>query len=340
MDNGLLQLLADLYKLGHPKFVDVVIVGYGSSNSIIADGQFRYFVKQYGLRRKSERVREIQAVEQFFVAQALPVVAALPTRTGDLSFIYEGHVTALFPFVTGKQYGGRPSIPAAVGAGEMLARLHLAGSNHAHIVGRSLTTLDSAQFIEHAETILARIEAVDFKTPYEDLAREFVDLKMRLVHSNNLTYDSRHRDDDHLLHGDYHHGNLLFNDEDRVLHILDFERVVRGPRSADVAVALFYICFDIINQVDEPDENVSFALAKAFLESYHGTYPIASEELEWGIRWFMLANQVYTLWPVTAHYLDEDTRADVLLPKRIERCHYLVNNLDHILGSLKALAHL
>lgn len=340
MDNGILQILADLYKLGNPRFIDIVHVGYGSNNAIIADGKIWYFLKQYGLRRTSERVMEIQAVEQLFVAGALPVVAALPTRIGDLSFRYKGHVTALFPFVTGKQYSGRLSIPAAASAGEMLARLHLVGSDHAHIVGRSLTKLDSAKFIKHAEAILARIDEVELKTPYEDLAREFVDLKIRLVQNNNIVYDSGHGDDKHLLHGDYHHGNLLFNNQDCVMHILDFERVVSGPRSADVAIAIFYICFDIMNLVDEIDENFSFSLAKVFLESYQGTYPITPEELERGMRWFMLANQVYTLWPVTAHYLHEDTRADVLLPKRIERCNYLVNNLANILGSLKALAHL
>lgn len=340
MDNGILQILADLYNLGSPRFIDIVHVGYGSNNTIIADGKVWYFLKQYGLRRTSERVREIQAVEQLFVAEALPVVTALPTRMGNLSFTYKGHVTALFPFVTGKQYSGRLSVPAAASAGEMLARLHLVGSDHAHIVGRSLTKLDSAKFIQHAEAILARIESVELKTPYEDLAREFVDLKMRLVQNNNIAYDSEYGVDKHLLHGDYHHGNLLFNNKDCVTHILDFERVVSGPRSADVAIAIFYICFDIMNLVDEIDENVSFSLAKAFLESYQGTYPITLEELERGMWWFMLANQVYTLWPVTAHYLHEDTRADVLLPKRIERCNYLVNNFANILSSLKALAHL
>jgi homoserine kinase type II len=340
MDNGLLHILADLYKLGNPRFIDFVHVGYGSTNSIIADEKIWYLLKQYGLRRTSERVREIQAVEQLFVAQALPVVAALPNRTGDFSFRYKGHVTALFPFVTGKQYSGRLSIPAAASAGKMLARLHLAGSDYAHIIGRSLTKLDSAKFIQHAKTILARIEAVELNTPYEDLAREFVHLKMRLVRHHNIAYESGHGVDKHLLHGDYHHGNLMFNHQDCVIHILDFERVVSGPRSADLAFAIFYTCFDLMNLVDEIDENVSFSLARAFLESYQGTYPITAEELERGMRWFMLANQVYTLWPVTAHYLHEDTRADALLPKRIERCNYLVNNLSHILGSLKALAHL
>jgi Ser/Thr protein kinase RdoA (MazF antagonist) len=69
----------------------------------------------------------------------------------------------------------------------------------------------------------------------------------------------------HLVHGDFHLGNLLFGEDDRVRYTLDFDFVAHRHRIYDIAYALRLAMPQL---TDNPDCTLDSSLVRAWLDLY------------------------------------------------------------------------
>ncbi len=333
----LVVLLGELYGFKNPQLVQMLDRGRSADNFVISDTGSKYFVKIYNPKRTKEKIVEIQTVEQFFFSHGVPAVAPITHSRGEAVFEYEGKYFAVFPYIIGRELSTLPSEKAIRSIGSTLARLHLASKDeHSLSLTKKMDRWTKGNFLQKAEEILAIIEKQPTKGAFDMLAKESLELKVKLATENPTTFESLEFTDDAILHGDYHYHNMFFNADDELSHVFDFERTMRGSRAAELGYGLFFNCFDLNVETPDEVEEVHYARARAYLAAYNEIYPLAPTEIARGIRWYYLSQMVHLPWPERIHYLDGDMRCDSLLPKRFSRLKFISKNLDSILALAEA----
>lgn len=334
-DNAVLEsALTKLYGLQRPVIVERAKGGYAAESFIIEDGDTKFFVKKYLAKRTPERLLEVHRVKKFFNEHGVPTIPPLSNVHGSTLSEIDGMSFAVFPYVSEKLYHTLPGDKAVASAGENLAKLHLAGADHLSLVrGKVFKPWDTEDFLKRARHMLELAGAGT--SAFDIMAREMLELKMQLARNSTLRYEDLSLKTDTILHGDYHYHNLFFDTDDNVSHTFDFERTMVGPRTTDVAYALFMISFDLNTETHDDVSEVHFRKAEAFTRAYNKTFPIGEQDFLNGLRWYFWSQMVYIEWPFGVHYFDGDTRADGLLAKRFNRLKYFAKHLDATLLRVK-----
>lgn len=332
LPDGLVSLFKDLYGFQNPQLEKTLDRGRSATNFLIADGSQRYFLKAYNPKRTREKIAEIQKAEQFFYRKGVPAIAPLDNKGGDAVFEYDDKFFGVFPAISDRELGSLPSEKAIASVGATLARLHLASKGDASLaLTKNMDRWTKANFLSRAQELLEIIRALPSLAPYDVLAQETLEFKIKLAEENTVLFESLGFNTDTVLHGDYHYHNMFFSAEDEVSHVFDFERVMRGDRATELAYGLFFNCFDM--NVPDPGEvsETHYSRARAYLAAYNEIYPLAPEEIQKGIRWYYLSQMVHLPWPINVHYLNNDFRCDDLLAARLERVRYFSQNLEKLM---------
>lgn len=114
------------------------------------------------------------------------------------------------------------------------------------------------------------------KDDFDLLAEEVINIK--------ITYISKHPFEKQdfmslpkiMNHGDYHAGNLLFDSNQHIIKVLDFEYCTEMPRIWDLAWALTWLCRK--NATEAFSGPVDLNKLKVFLSSYNYCNPLRNEE--------------------------------------------------------------
>jgi Ser/Thr protein kinase RdoA (MazF antagonist) len=130
-----------------------------------------------------------------------------------------------------------------------------------------------------------------------------------------------------LIHGDYHGGNVFFDEQGRVSHVFDLEKSLFAPRMFELFRSAVFLFFG--NSFDE--ENIH--KARLYIQAYTAVYPASKGELHKGLTLFYL-RFVHGLWVQTEHYLKGNNRVDQFLAQDYERIKYLSENLQELSNKL------
>ena len=329
ISDSLRQNIACLYGMPAVKFSSKVTGGFLSTNFILENEGERFFLKQY--RQKEEgRIREIHAAKAFFAAGGIPVILPLQALDASTFFAAEGSFYALFPFVAGTQLPRQGLSPENWrNMGEMLARIHIRGRAGYPKVKSRNKPFDHQKFLEKLSRMMPLIEAANAKGPseFDRLALESVRLKRELVEGNVALEEALPLPGDHLIHGDYHTGNIFFDDSGHVSHVFDWEKTEVASRVFELIRSLDYSCFEGGFGKRE------FENARAYFQAYSAHYPLAEGQLEKGIREYYL-NKIQSLWIEAAHYLEGHGRVDHFLKNELDMIVYLKENSSDFVKKL------
>ncbi len=223
------------------------------------------------------RVSFAHSVQSHLADKDFPVTTLVTTRDQDSTILQlNRHIYELFQFVTGFRYDG--SAEATVDTGRQLARFHEylsdfavepqppKGSFHdSTTVRRHLRTTGTEKGPGPDKKLLKVTESL--MTFYNDAS----------VHVNELGFDSW---PEQVVHGDWHPGNMLFNDH-RLAAVLDFDSVKVAPAVTDLANGMlqFSIVGDRPNPADWPDYFDQAKLLQ-FLNGYCEVIELGKSELD------------------------------------------------------------
>jgi Ser/Thr protein kinase RdoA (MazF antagonist) len=230
------------------------------------------------------RVALAHDVQRFLAEQNFPLARLKSTRDELCTLLLlEKHVYEIFEYVAGTRYDGSPA--ATADAGHLLAAFHKALADFKpHWLPAMPAYHDSIHVRGHFDSIAsekrlpktARLKALvnDFRSLY-DAASDAV---------NKLGFKSWPRS---IVHGDWHPGNMLFNDS-KIVAVLDFDSLKSSPIITDLANALLQ--FSLVggrpNPVDWPDY-LDQSRFERFLEAY-GKAIMPSEKECWAISDLMI----------------------------------------------------
>jgi len=305
----LLLHIETLYGLKNLKDPQKVEKGILSENHIISDGTTKYFLKKYRFT-DGDKIKEIHDAKNFFAVDGIPVILPILTKDNQSFFSYEGGFYTLFPFVEGRQpERGKISDRAVVSIAKMLAKIHLIGRKSTIQTEDLIQTRTPEDFIKIYNEIQEVLAKIVLPTEYDVLAKKSLELKKKLVLSNESKYGDINLPNDHLIHGDYVDYNIFFDDNDEVSHVFDFEKTRYAPRVFELFRSMM-LC-----GVDQ----------KLYIEAYNEVYPISKEELQKGFTNYFV-KQSRSLWLESEHYLKNNSRPDQFLPEEYERLLKLEKN--------------
>lgn len=207
-------------------------------------------------RWSDECIREEHSFTQQLVDAELPVVAPLADATGETLHRFGKFRFALYPRVGG-YWPELDSEEKYRRIGRLLGRLHALGSTRPF---DHRPTLTIAEFAEASVRYLLdhQFIPVDLETAYRTL---FEDLLTRILRGFATTgkYQAIR------LHGDFHRGNILWDEE--TIHLVDFDDCRMGPAIQDIWMLLEGERAEMMQQLDW------------FLEGYRQFQPFDARQL-------------------------------------------------------------
>jgi len=215
------------------------------------------------------RVVFAHAVQATLTEHRFPVAGLVETNEGTTLVQHEGRIYELFRFITGKRFD--KSNPAASEAGRVLAHFHglLSNSIEEPVVGVG-TFHDSKQLPEVLKSLSSVLSIREKKSDLEGIddtieyLREQYELSARKV--QNLEWDSL---ESQLVHGDWHPGNMLYDDTE-IIAVIDFDSLRVQPRVTDVAngALQFSMRMGSADQVGSWGEGFRGHTIQSFVQAY------------------------------------------------------------------------
>jgi Ser/Thr protein kinase RdoA (MazF antagonist) len=288
-----------------------------------------YFLKKY-LQLKPGRVREIYSASDFLYKQGLPVVLPFKTNENEPYFLYENSVFSLFPFIQGKSFEEvKDRTKSLISSSSYLAKLHLASKNKVlpRIKRHDIKILETKSFqdenVRLKELILQKINSGN-EDELDEVTLEILELKKKsldkylklLPKKINFTGNC-------LVHGDYFHNNLFFNENDRVKAIIDLDESKISSSVLELIISMFVMSFR-----EEPTTKENIKLAKVFIQTYLQTNSLRYEEFYEG----MLLNFLLTAQNLSfeqKRYYHNNCRTDFVLKRIHKRLSYLYHNFEN-----------
>lgn len=308
MDKEHLELLCRDFNLGSNPVAEENHEGVLNKNYLITTETGKYFVKSIREKRRPS-LPYIAEVEKFFYEKGIPAIRMLVSNNGNKVEEYDSETYTVYPFIE--------SVRTHVYSdtdfermGEMLGRIHLAGSKEIPILlsqkpfDDKPTDLILGKLQEHRE----RVKVPQNET--EKLFQEYIQLKLDMLdsalHIEPLPMET-------LTHGDYHARNLLLNSDRKIIGVLDWEQSSMNARAYELARSLLYVCFEGEGESHEYQNDKAIESAKAFIKGYSSIYPISNEELALGVRlrWKKL---IYSFWIEEQYFIRNDSRSNKFIP--------------------------
>jgi len=236
-----LDLIGEAYGLANATMIRLE-QGAQNASFRVESGDHTFYLKRYESRLyRPDQVRHSLEIQNAVSQLGLSVPMVVLNRHGDITTETEDGTYALSTFVAGGQYR-RGQIPAlaARSMGETLGKLHLALGRLAE--PRPYVPPDPLATQRHLERVLA------LALPWQ--ARSVVDERSCRVLRHKLACLERYAPfakdlpamREQLVHGDYQETNLIFDDDERVAAVLDFDNLRFNPRAVEVTRTLS-LCF-------------------------------------------------------------------------------------------------
>lgn len=323
-----LQKICSEYDIGESISIEKIPEGVLNDNYILITSKGKYFIKSVREKAK-ERLKMIAGVETLMKDAGIPAVAMLKTKSGDI-YIEDGNeVYTLYPFIEAEKSSNYSGDDYRV-MGEMLGKIHTVGQ------GKIPDDLELKQFKRPAtEVILERLRAykenINNKNSPNDIDKlflEYIDFKLITVPKiKEVTLDNNA-----LIHGDYHPGNLLLDENTRkIIGVCDSEKAEFGPMSYELARSLLYSCFYDGYKIDR-----ALADSRLFLQGYLSVFPMSIEEIMDGLN-MRIYRMVLSSWLEEKYYKEKDTRANHFIEHEMDLIDKSVNGdlLEQIKNMLK-----
>ncbi len=271
-----------------------------------------YFTK--GIRsKKQDSLGLIYQVEKLMKEAGIPSIAMMTTQTGECTTDVDDQKFTVYPFIESDRSHSY-SIEDYYRMGEVLARIHKVTENSIPS-DFNLKTVKNNDHVETIETLNSYKERILTKVEQDEtdvLFLEYINLKLEILNTmeDSLEIFSHKQ---HILHGDYHAGNLLLDKDSReIVGVCDWEKTESGSRAYEIARSAILLFEDPVHEIEQ---------MKAYVRGYVSVYPISREELINGFT-FRAKSMVKSKWMEDLYYNNGDTRSNKFVSKDIDRIHF------------------
>lgn len=273
-----------------------------------------YFTK--GVRsKKHDSLEIIYRVEKLMKDAGIPAISMLTTQTGEYAVDVEGQKFTLYPFVESDR-SHTYSMEDYYRMGEMLARIHKVTEKSipTNLNLKSVKNNNTVEIIETLNSYKERILAKNAQDETDALFLRYINLKLEILNTMEDSLEIfSHKT--HVLHGDYHAGNLLLDKDSReIIGICDWEKTESGSRAYEIARSALFLFENPVQEIEQ---------MRSYLQGYLSIYFISKEELIEGFT-FRAKIMIKSKWMEDLYYNNGDTRSNKFVSNDIERMHFFM----------------
>lgn len=273
----------------------------GATNRVFALGSpANYYLREY----RTDDLKKIQTEHDLLCSLSNHVDAIIPplqTEKGKSFVQMYGKAYALFPAAKGRLVSQSDlTVSHAFCAGEMLATLHklLAEFDSGRFVTVELKW-DKSEWLTRLDLVIDEIRKAGSEDEW--VLQRANQQRKYLAQSNDHHYIPTTQRS--LIHGDYHHFNLFFDEQDNVSGVIDWDLLQYMPPAYEVARACAYMF-----QLD-------VSKSTAFIRGYQTQKPLSQEALSDGVKaWGMFAD--HHVWALEEVYLKANLSAKKFIPRQ------------------------
>jgi Ser/Thr protein kinase RdoA (MazF antagonist) len=237
---------------------------------------------------EAARLTQIIAAQQAAEPHGLPVPSLVPNRHGETVTWVDRHAYVLSEYVVGHLHGpGRVPAVAARNMGVILARLHDALLSLAPDLNPQ--PLPSLEVIEADLRGLLAHARSRRDNPVDAVAEGVIEAKLDLLSSSPAVPDCERQ----WTHGDYEWRNVLFDEQDNVAAVIDFDNVIYYPAERDVMR-----CIALTFPALEPE-------ADSFFEGYAAVRRVSPRDAASYVELYRYF-ATFRVWPISERYLRSD----------------------------------
>jgi homoserine kinase type II len=223
------------YDLGELKGVWRVECGFVNENWILETTHGRYFLKR---RHPHLRNAEVICAQHTLIAHlrrcGFPAPAVLPASDGDTLLVLDGEFYEIQEYIEGVRYE-HISQARFQAAAAMLAHYHNCIRGFGPRALHDLGDLYCPAILNVNLTSLTEVWELD-----QDPTLAWIVRRLESHAADLMARFARHAELPQLvIHGDYHAGNLLF-EEDRIVGLVDYDKARWQPRVVELAEVLIY----------------------------------------------------------------------------------------------------
>lgn len=305
--------ICNIHNLGTILSFQTIKEGVLNENYIVNTTKETFFLKRCK-NKSSEQIKYIWQVEQFMRKALIPAVEAV--------IIDEEKGWMIYPFVQSDRSHSYDLKDYFI-MGQMLGRIHMVsyGIEIPHYFKESFyrENIDRVSVTEKMKDHAKRIKQKETIDETDKLFLSYIDRKIIYAKKfDNILLPAN----DTLIHGDFHPGNLLIDENSRdVIGVCDWEKTRYAPRSYDLARAYLYIGFG----TDTDDTKECFEISESFLNGYRSVIQISDEDFKKGLL-LRLQHNVFTSWIEDKYYLQDDSRANKFIKNSILTLDYFLGH--------------
>ena len=239
--------------------------GLSSHNrACTADGK-DYVLKRYGAGAQAQLAR-LEGLAVCLHQHGFPAPVPVPNRHGQLHSVVKGVFYALFQRAPGRVLHQDTLSPQGLAStAAYLSRLHGLGTAAAPWLGAPLQA-PGLQDLEAAHAaILHRLQTAKVSTDHRALIAHSLKIKIQVVRRFGACDVPNHDTGAHFVHGDFHNENILYDSEQNLICILDYETSHLGHGAVDVMNFVQFACCN--NGYDREQVQCGQSFIRAYIEA-------------------------------------------------------------------------
>lgn len=272
MNNKEIEKCIRKNNLGKIEEINQINEGIINNNFFIKTNKGKFFLKIYSNDLSISKIEHIKEIENFMFNNNIPAIKSIINDNE--------HKISIYPFMDSNRshdYNDKDYFLI----GQMLAKIHKASFNidlprklkkYEH--ENKSTKNNSKKNIKYIEIINNKHNPSETDLIYKEY------LEKKLKYSNNFEYKKEIQNNT-LIHGDYHPGNLFFNKKKtEIIGICDWEKSIYGLRNYDFAKAYLNLSFGS----GEENINICLDIKRYLTNGYRRILELSNEEIEDGIK--------------------------------------------------------
>ena len=337
MEQNILDKISQGYDLSKLALFDAPKQGVSGRNTIVKteDGRL-FFLKNYK-KTDADRRKESELVELFASQdKVIPVILPLKNKDGQSHTIIDGQIYSLFPYIEQrKDISNIQETELMRILGEMLGKIHAVSKKYPLSEAiqpiSSWETEGKERSIEDLNKIKELIKNKTVKDDYDEKASAFIELKLSLLSQNNFSV--KDNEPVAICHGDYHKGNILFDDSGIIIGVCDWD--ISGKANPYVEfIRSFNMCVVRRNFDNYKDNGKS---SKSFIDGYRSScgFEFDLSELDYAIeQWYQKILSM--VWPLSDHYYWNHAKTDSFVDSETKKILFLKDNRNQLLAHIKS----
>jgi Ser/Thr protein kinase RdoA (MazF antagonist) len=320
------EILEQNYNIGEIQSIKKAILGGYLNNSwIVTTNKSKYFLQETNQIKRKFISQEIKVLE-YLQTKNFPNLKFIKNTQGKKITFLDKSFILLSEFIEGFSPNkfNNLSINQITNAAITLAKYHKVMEDYPIPEHKVSNTPNRVEALSICNGVKEKIKNKTILDNFDKEILEIIDKKIDLLQNFKIDKLERLKECPKIFcHGDYHGANLIFNKNEKVIGIVDWELSGKGYRIWEVLRSMSFLCdIDYNGSMIGP---IDFKKALKYLQAYHNSYPLTELEISLALELIQFKS-LCSCFIIDMHYNYNRKDTDIFKPNKPSHWFWWIEN--------------